>query len=158
MDRHLWFECWGTFEYKCCITAAGVECSSQLSSTCQSSWHSIPLAQCSFHHGTYHGPLRPSPKLYWARRRLGRFNLWPPMVPTVLLLTSYSKVLAFHSPRWLMVKETGSRDIIQIIRQKWLPIGINKNFYWFLNFQNAPLMRCRHCQFPRILSENMWEK
>ncbi len=94
----------GLLSTKCCITAVGVECSSQLSSICQSSWHSIPLAQCSFHHGTYHGPLRPSPKLSWARRRLGRFNLWPPMVPTVLHLSSYCKVLAFptvHAGQWL---------------------------------------------------------
>jgi hypothetical protein len=84
-------------------------CSSQLSSLCQSSWHSMPtlpiVAHCSFHHGTYIGPLRPSPKLSWARRRLVSFNLWPPMVPTVLYLTSYSKGSCFpHGPRWPVVK------------------------------------------------------
>jgi len=28
---------------------------------------------------------------------------------------------------------------------------------WFLNFQNAPLIRCRHCYFPCGLGENIWE-
>ncbi len=30
-------------------------------------------------------------------------------------------------------------------------IGPNKHLCRFLNFQNAPLMRCRHCHFPRGL-------
>ncbi len=28
---------------------------------------------------------------------------------------------------------------------------------WFLNFQNAPLMRCNHCHFPCGLGENIVE-
>jgi hypothetical protein len=47
------------------------------------------------------------------------------------------------------------------VRNCWSEIslvtGINKNLYWFFNFQNAPLMRCRHCHFPWGLGENIWE-
>jgi hypothetical protein len=39
-----------------------------------------------------------------------------------------------------------------------LVMALNKNLYWFLNFQNALLMRCRHCHFPCGLGENIWEK
>jgi hypothetical protein len=31
----------------------------------------------------------------------------------------------------------------------------NKYLSWFFNFQNAPLMRCRHCHFPHGLGENI---
>ncbi len=34
----------------------------------------------------------------------------------------------------------------------------NEAHLLFLNLQNAPLMRCRHCHFPRGLGENIWEK
>jgi hypothetical protein len=53
---------------------------------------------------------------------------------------------------------TGSRDRIQTYGQKWRVLGINKNLYGFLNFQNAPLMRCRHCHFPCHKGEDIWEK
>ncbi len=35
---------------------------------------------------------------------------------------------------------------------------INKNFSWFFKFLNAPLMRCRHCHFPRGQGETYREK
>ncbi len=54
-------------------------------------------------------------------------------------------VILFYS--WLQLKETGSRDGIQIFGQKWILLGIKRNLYWFLNFQNAPLVRCCHCHF-----------
>ncbi len=36
--------------------------------------------------------------------------------------------------------------------------GIAAAVYWFLNFQNDPLMRYRQCHFPRGLGENIWQK
>ncbi len=36
-------------------------------------------------------------------------------------------------------------------------VYINKYLSWFLNFQNAPLMRCRQCHFPSGLGENILE-
>ncbi len=48
------------------------------------------------------------------------------------------------------VKGTGSQDRIRIYGQKWIVLGMNKNLYWFLNFQNAPLMRCRQFHFHQV--------
>ncbi len=50
--------------------------------------------------------------------------------------------------RYCPFKGTGSRYKLQILDP----------LYWFQNLQNAPLMRCRHCHFPRGLGENIWEK
>jgi hypothetical protein len=49
---------------------------------------------------------------------------------------------------------TGSRDRIQIFgRKKSTVLVINKE-PWFWNFQNVPLMRCRHCHLGENLLEN----
>ncbi len=45
-------------------------------------------------------------------------------------------------------KGTGLQDRIQIFGQKWTDlVKINKNFPWFLNYRNAPLMRCPSLPF-----------
>ncbi len=54
-------------------------------------------------------------------------------------------------------KGTGSRDRIQIFGQKWTVLVVNKCLSLFLNFQTVPLMRCRHCHYPRGLGENILE-
>ncbi len=62
----------------------------------------------------------------------------------LLLLSLYIMV-----KQRVLLKGTGSGDRIQIYRQKWTVLGTsidkNQNLYWFLNFQNAPLLRCCHC-------------
>jgi hypothetical protein len=42
---------------------------------------------------------------------------------------------------------TSSRDRIKKTWTKWIVLGKNKNLYWLLNFQHAPLLRCCHCHF-----------
>ncbi len=37
-------------------------------------------------------------------------------------------------------------------------VGLHKNLYWFLNLEDKPLMRCRHCNFPRGKGETILEK
>jgi hypothetical protein len=40
-------------------------------------------------------------------------------------------------------------------KNNYVFIGLNKNPFWFLNFRNAPLMRCRHCHLKNeILSRD----
>ncbi len=36
-------------------------------------------------------------------------------------------------------------------------VGLDKNLYWFLNLEDKPLMRCRHCNFPRGKGETILE-
>jgi hypothetical protein len=52
-------------------------------------------------------------------------------------------------------------DLKGLGREKDLIFGqkltVNKYLFWFLNLQDAPLMRCRHCHFPRGLGENISE-
>ncbi len=35
---------------------------------------------------------------------------------------------------------------------------INTSLYWFLNFENEPVMCCRLCHFPHDEGEHIWEK
>jgi hypothetical protein len=60
--------------------------------------------------------------------------------------------------RQLLIKGTGSRDIYK--SNVWTKMNSsieNKNLSWFLNFQSAPLMRCRRCHFPHGFGENVLE-
>jgi hypothetical protein len=72
----------------------------------------------------------------------------------------YSFIILYNQIVWyqvLLIKGTGSRERIQISGQKFTVLVTNKSFSWFSNVQNALLMRCRHCHFPRGLGENISE-
>jgi hypothetical protein len=56
---------------------------------------------------------------------------------------------AFQVKVQFLLKETWSRDRIPIFGQKLTVLVGNKSLSWFSHFQNAPLMRCRHCHFPK---------
>jgi hypothetical protein len=45
-----------------------------------------------------------------------------------------------------LLKELGHEKAFKYLdKNNYVFIGLNKNPDWFLNFINAPLMRCRHC-------------
>ncbi len=54
--------------------------------------------------------------------------------------------------------QIGSRNRIQMCGQIRIALGIKKNLYWLLIFQNAPLMRCRHYHILSGKSENILER
>jgi hypothetical protein len=48
-------------------------------------------------------------------------------------------------------------EFIYLDKNEQLVLVVNKYLFWFFNFQNASLMRCHHCHFPRGLDENLLE-